>query len=184
MLQEAEKLIEQEQFIPAIALLTQYLQTHPQDFDALRLRAITFVQMGQNKEALCDAEALISLDPSKLENALLRADLLALDGQTENAIAAYFSLLSEKPTAGNVVLRLGTLLQREKRWKEALTIYEEAIERLPSFAEAYMARGAVKHHLGDLAGAAEDLKQALTINPDLAKHLEGTAAMLDKKSCH
>jgi tetratricopeptide (TPR) repeat protein len=79
---------------------------------------------------------------------------------------------------------LGTLLQREKRWKEALTIYEEAIERLPSFAEAYMARGAVKHHLGDLAGAAEDLKQALTINPDLAKHLEGTAAMLDKRSCH
>ncbi len=184
MLQEVEKLIQQEQFIPAIALLTQHLQTHPQNAESLRLRAITFVQMGQTKEALCDADALLALDTGKLENALLRADLLALDGQVENAIAAYFSLLAEKPTAGNVVLRLGTLLQREKRWKEALTIYGEAIERIPSFAEAYMARGAVKHHLGDLAGAAEDLKHALTLNPELAKHFEGTAAMFDKRSCH
>lgn len=173
MIAQAEKLIQEEQFIPAIALLTQHLQAHPQDAESLRLRAITFVQMGQTKEALCDAETLLALDSGKLENVLLRADLLVLDGQVEKAIAAYFSLLAEKPTAGNVVLRLGTLLQRERRWKEALTIYGEAIERMPDFAEAYMARGAVKHHLGDMAGAAEDLKHALTLNPHLIQNIQG-----------
>ena len=66
----------------------------------------------------------------------------------------------------------------------ALNIYTDAIMRLPDFAEAYMARGAVKHHLKDLAGAAEDLKQALTLKPELAEQFEGSVATIDKKGCH
>ena len=84
----------------------------------------------------------------------------------------------------DIFYRLGNLLQQAKRWEEALTIYSNAIDTLPDFAEAYMARGAVKHHLKDLAGAAEDLKQALTLKPELAEQFEGSVATIDKKGCH
>jgi hypothetical protein len=38
--------------------------------------------------------------------------------------------------------------------------------------------------LKDLAGAAEDLKQALTLKPELAEQFEGSVATIDKKGCH
>lgn len=181
MIDQAQKLINDNQPIAAIALLTQHLGLHPEDKYALTLRAVTLVQMGQTKEALADVDTLVALDPENLAHALLRADLLAIDGQTEHAIAAYHSILAQKPTAGNVVLRLGTLLQQSKRWDEALALYDSAIELIADFAEAYMARGAVKHHLGNMLGAADDLRKALEIKPELADSLQGSATSLDKK---
>jgi tetratricopeptide (TPR) repeat protein len=181
MIEQATKLINDNQPIAAIALLTQHLAAHPADKMALTLRALTLVQMGQAKEALADVDSLISLDPEALAHALLRADILAIDGQMEHAIAAYHSILAQKPTAGNVVLRLGTLLQQAKRWDEALALYDNAIEQIADFAEAYMARGAVKHHLGNMLGAADDLRKALELKPELADSLQGSATSLDKK---
>ena len=115
MLTQARKLLADNQPVAAIALLTQILTANPEDKQALSLRAVTFVQMGQTKEALTDVDALITLEPAQLAYSLLRADILAIDGQTENAIAAYHSILAQKPEAGNVVLRLGNLLQQAKR---------------------------------------------------------------------
>ena len=122
MLEQAKKLIGDNQFVAGIALLTQHLANNPEDKQALALRAVTLVQMGQTKEALTDVDALVTLEPAQLAYLLLRADILAIDGQTENAIAAYHSILTQKPEAGNVVLRLGNLLQQNKRWEEALNI--------------------------------------------------------------
>ena len=181
MLEQAKKLIADNQLIAGIALLTECLTKNPEDKYALTLRAVTLMQMGQGKEALADVDALIALEPEQLAYTLLRADILALDGQTENAIAAYHSILAQKPEAGNVVLRLGNLLQQSKRWEEALALYDNAIEQMPDFAEAYMARGAVKHHVGNQLGAADDLRKALELKPELTESLQGSATSLDKK---
>ena len=178
MLEQAKKLINENQLIAGVALLTQCLAQNPENKEALTLRALTLMQMGQAKESLVDVDALIALEPGQLAYTLLRADILALDGQTENAIAAYHSILVQKPVAGNVVLRLGTLLQQQKRWDEALNLYSQAIARMPDFAEAWMARGAVKHHVKDKIGATEDLRRALELKPELAQQLEGEATVI------
>ena len=184
MLDQAHKLIDDRQYVAAIALLTKILAENPKNEDALWMRAVTLVRMGQARDAVADVKALIELTPNQLSYILTLGDIYALDGQMEKAIEVYYSLLTQKPEAGNVVLRLGNLLQIEKRWEEAFTIYSNAIETIPDFAEAYMARGAVKHHLKDLAGAAEDLKKALTLKPELAEEIEGSMATIDKKGCH
>ena len=95
MLTQAKKLLNDNQPVAAIALLTQLLTTNPENEEALTLRAVTLVQMGQTKEALTDVDTLITLQPTQLAYPLLRADLLAIDGQTENAIAAYHSILAQ-----------------------------------------------------------------------------------------
>jgi hypothetical protein len=49
---------------------------------------------------------------------------------------------------------------------------------MPNFAEAWMARGAVKHHVKDKIGATEDLRRALELKPELAQQLEGEATVI------
>ena len=56
---------------------------------------------------------------------------------------------------------------------EALSAYDAAIRLSPTLAEAYLHRGSVKMRLHDNAGAADDLKQALTLKPELAKEADG-----------
>ena len=52
MLTQARKLLSDNQPVAAIALLTQLLAATPDHKEALSLRAVTLVQMGQTKEAL------------------------------------------------------------------------------------------------------------------------------------
>ena len=54
----------------------------------------------------------------------------------------------------------------QEKYDEAITFLDEAIEVNPHFAKAYAERGRAKNLKGDKAGAFEDLKKSLELNPD------------------
>ena len=54
---------------------------------------------------------------------------------------------------------------------------------MPQLAEAYQLRGGVKLRLHDKLGAADDLKKALQIKPELAQSLEGAFSNMDNMKC-
>lgn len=166
---------------PAIAHLTQCLVARPDYQAAMLLRAKILMDMGQNSEALADADALVDADKENEEYLLLRARLLSALGRTEEAEADYHSLRELNPFGTDCVLGLGELYEQTARWDKALALYDEAIELMPSFAEAYKRRGGVKHHLKDDAGAADDLKRSLELAPESAAELDGSYSNVENK---
>ncbi len=164
----------------AIAHLTQCLALRPDYQSALLLRAQVLAGMGQWNEVITDAEALVKADAENETYRTLRADALAALGRTDEAISEYEALREINPFTDSV-LRLGALYEQTTRWDKALQLYDEVIDLRPDFAPAYKARGGVKHHLKDEAGAAEDLKRSLEIAPESAKELEGQFSNIENR---
>ena len=157
----------------AIAHLTQCLQLRPDYHAAQLLRAQVLAGMGQWAEVLADADELVKEDNENEEYLTLRAQALAAQGRTDEAAADLNGVLTLNPFNQDAVLKLGSLYEQTSRWDKALALYDEAIELQPDFAAAYKARGGVKHHLKDEAGAAEDLKHSLELAPEKAADLDG-----------
>lgn len=129
--------------------------------------------MGQWNEALADADELVRVDPENEEYLHLRAEAHAALGRTAEAQADLETLRALNPFNESAVLLLGALYEQTTHWDKALALYDEAIDLLPGFAAAYKARGGVKHHLKDDAGAADDLKRSLELAPEMSARLDG-----------
>lgn len=129
--------------------------------------------MSQWNEVLTDAESLVKADAENTDYLLLRAEAYAALSKTDEAIADLKQVQVLNPFCDDAILKLGSIYQQTAQWDKALALYNEAIEQRPDFAAAYKARGAVKNHLKDVAGAAEDLKRSLELDPDKGKSLDG-----------
>lgn len=167
--------------LPAIAALTRAIEARPDFAEARLLRAKVLLAMGQAKEALDDTSALIHTEEPDEEALLLHATAQAGTEQMPEAIQTLQRLHTINPFNGEAIALLGTLLTRESRWDAALALYDEAIELQPDFAEAYKLRGAVKYHLHDEAGAAEDLKRSLELSPESAREVDGEYSTMENR---
>ncbi len=89
-------------------------------------------------------------------------------GQITNAEQACGRLLESHPKSLPVINLLGAVLQRQRKWQEAIDIYNQAILLKPDFAEAYSNRGNALHQQGKLDEALESYDRAIQIKPDYA----------------
>lgn len=160
--------------LTAIVHLTQCLSAEPNFLRAMQLRANILSDMGQWKEACDDADALVEKQPENEEYLLLQANCQQALGNHDDAINTLEKVRALNPFSQEAVIKLGAIYETTTRWDKALALYDEAIELQPDFALAYKARGGVKHHLKDDAGAAADLKRMLELAPEKASELEGT----------
>lgn len=60
----------------------------------------------------------------------------------------------------------------------------KAIESCPDDYEAYVIRGQISMAFGDKKGAAEDLKRAVELNPDLLNQMNGEFKSKENGHCH
>lgn len=165
--------------IMAIAWLTQALTLREDYAKARLLRAQVLKAMGQWNEVLADATTLTQANEQMEEAWLLLAEARVMLGQTDEAVEAYKKTIALNPFSHEAYLQLGQTFEQTGNTKEALDTYNEAIEQLPDFAEAYKMRGGVKMRLNDEIGAAEDLKKALQLKPELTQALEGAFSNMD-----
>lgn len=157
----------------AIARLTQTIEQAADHLPARLLRARILCDMGQAAQAMEDVEVLLQADADNEEFGLLQAEALLQTGQTEAAEAALLHVHELYPFSQEAVLRLGSLYENTSRRDKALAIYDEAIELQPDFAEAYKQRGGVRLALHDKEGAADDLRRALELKPEVVAEVEG-----------
>ncbi len=157
----------------AIAFLTQAIALHEDYVEARHLRAEILAEMGQWREVLEDTAVLTKLFPDNDEFWVMHGNALTNIGNIETVEIAYTQAMANNPFNREAVLSLGRLFEQTSRLDKALVLYDEVIEAQPDFAEIYKQRGGVKHRLHDYIGAADDLKRALEINPDLVANFEG-----------
>lgn len=60
----------------------------------------------------------------------------------------------------------------------------KAIEAEPENYEAYVLRGQISMAFGDKAGAAEDMKKAVELNPELLTQMNGEFKNKEDGHCH
>ncbi len=171
----------QGNLISAIARLTQCLTLRPDYTQARFLRAKVLTDMQQLADALTDADELIATDATDVDWRMLRARLYLQLGRTDEGMADLREVLAQNPFCDEAILLLGESYERNEQWKEALAVYDEAIEQRDNFALAYKARGQVKYHLNDSQGAAEDLKKALTLSPEVEASIDGQFTNLENE---
>ncbi|RVX44217.1 Tfp pilus assembly protein PilF [Nonomuraea polychroma] len=95
-----------------------------------------------------------------------RAQLLAMAGREEEALADYTRAVEADPGYPDYYLDRGNLLHRLGRDEEALADYEAVMRLSPPFPEAYYNRSELRFAAGDLTGARADLDHTLELDPD------------------
>ncbi|MEU7892572.1 tetratricopeptide repeat protein [Nonomuraea sp. NPDC049152] len=97
-----------------------------------------------------------------------RAQLRAMSGEREAALADYTRAIEADPGYPDYYLDRGDLLRRLGRAEPALRDFESAIRLGPPWPEPHYNRAELRYEAGDLAGALEDLDYALELDPEFA----------------
>ena len=166
---------------PAITFLSKALELQPRYSAPRLLRAQIFVSKSEYNKALEDANVLTELDAENEDFLLLKADALAGNGQAEAAEAAYESLLALNPFCQEGVLHCADFYRSTARYEKALQVCNEAIELEPDFALAYRLRSDIKKDMNDEAGAAEDLRKSLDLQPEEGASADGEFTTVENK---
>lgn len=166
---------------PAITYLSKALELQPRYSAPRLLRAQIFVSKSEYNKALEDANVLTELDAENEDVLLLRADALAGSGQAEAAEAAYESLIALNPFCQEGVLHCANFYRSTANYEKALQVCNEAIELEPGFALAYKLRSDIKKDMKDEAGAAEDLRKSLELQPEEGASADGEFTTVENK---
>lgn len=102
------------------------------------------------------------------------ADMLGLSGQTEEAIEHLDAMLKGSQTNGSLVriyIAKGELLRMARRYEEAMTVFDTALDIIPDNNDLLYARALVAERLGRIDQLEADLKIILKTEPDNAHAL-------------
>jgi tetratricopeptide (TPR) repeat protein len=165
----------------AIALLTQALAQHDDYIAARALRARILSEMGQWHEALDDTTFLMDSQTADEDTALLHGKGLAATGNHDGADATFRQLLDDNPFCIEAFQALAQLHAADNRLDKALDVCNEGIAACPTAGVLYRLRGGIRLQLHDEAGAADDLKKALEIDPQLAQQVDGEFSNMENR---
>lgn len=107
-----------------------------------------------------------------------RAQLAALRGDLEEALADLDAVVAADPGHPDHYLDRGNLLYRMGRLEEAAADYGGAMRAGPPFPEPYYNRAEVRYARGDLAGALADLDHAIELDPGFTEAYVNRAGLL------
>lgn len=170
----------QDDDLMTIAHLTKAIALKDDFIEARLMRAEALLKMKQYKETMEDIDAVLAQNPEEETAILLRGKVKEANGQ-EEAEADYQLVTEVNPFNEQAYLYLGQLFINQKKLTEAISLFDEAIELNPNFAEAYKERGRAKLLNGDKDGSVEDMKRSLELNPKDEASLNGEFKNLGPK---
>ena len=130
------------------------------------------------RDALCEIEARLKLDPESIALRFDRACLLNELGRTEDAKRAYLDVLTRDAAHVGALNNLGTLLYFTGYRTAARSAYSEAIRRHPAEPMAHVNLGNLHLEAGELAAAREHYEAALAIDREFAAAHQGLGNLL------
>ncbi len=121
----------------AIAELRKAGELEPKNpLPSLELARV-YLLLNKADEALAAADQSIKIDPDRIENSLLRGDILLAKGDAVQAEKVYSRLASKHSKLTAPLLRLAMLQQQLGKNKEAIKSYQSVITIEPKLALAY-----------------------------------------------
>jgi tetratricopeptide (TPR) repeat protein len=132
----------------------------------------------RRKEALCEVEAQLKLDPESIALRFERACILNEMGRNEDAKQAYLGVLTRCPAHVGALNNLGTLLYFTGYRTAARSAYTEAIRLHPDQPMAHVNLGNLFLESGELTAAREHYEAALSIDTQFAAAHQGLGNLL------
>lgn len=158
----------------AITLVQDHISAHKAGSHYLYLGEL-YLKNQQNDLALEAFAKAQELSPDDPQGYVLRARLLHLMGQADEAIAQYHKLLAGQPQSTPALMGLATTLESQGRTAEAMAAYQKILAFKPDFPPAAnnlaWLLASQQGDLGEALRLAMQAKQALPNQPNIADTL-------------
>lgn len=145
----------------ADAMLERALRLYPDCPPLLLSRAARRIERGELVPALMDLNGVVSLMPQQQQARMQRAVLLSAGGDDERALADWNAVLEMESGNPAALLHRAQLQIRREQWDAARTDLDALLSTGDENPQAFYARALCREHLGDPAGAADDLERIL-----------------------
>jgi tetratricopeptide (TPR) repeat protein len=144
------------------------LELEPDRAAALTWRGICRLRLGLLADAQGDLERAVALDPSLTLAWTFLGTVRCEQGEVEAGLETYDQVLERDPVDLETLKARGKLRGLLGKLTEARADLDLAVREHPAAAEAWALRARIRLQQGDAAGAAEDAKASLALDPSSA----------------
>ncbi len=141
------------------------LKRRPDDPDALRILARSWVRLGRDDAALAIYSRRLAEGEIEAEDDLLLGMLYERRGKKEEALRTWEKLLEEVDVSGQTLDELARLHLKGHRREEAARVVERLGRQKGWEARSAMMLGTIRAGLNDVPGAAESFHRAISLDP-------------------
>lgn len=166
LLSRAQLLLTQERYDLAAETLRQALLQSPEDADIHRLLALCLAEQEKFDEATGHAQQAVHLLPDDPYTHYTLCSVMADRRRWREARAAIEEALALEPGEPNFYAMLARIEFSQERWRDALAAAEQGLAIDGENAGCINLRAMAQVKLGDKAGAAATIDQALARRPD------------------
>jgi tetratricopeptide (TPR) repeat protein len=166
----------EQQIAACTKLLSSGKIKHPHEGDFYAMRAAAYFALKQHDKALADLNKALTYRQTQeiyFQRALLHITMKNPDG----AKADLAQVMKLKPEFAPAYFMRGLIAYDAGDYKEAVTYFDGAVQRMPTYYQALYARGVAKKKAGDEKGGEKDIKDA----KGMSSHVEGDMEKLGFK---
>jgi tetratricopeptide (TPR) repeat protein len=150
----------------AIVEYKKALEAQPGNLPVRLNLALAYYKAAEISQAALELERVVAEQPANLQATLLLADCDLRLGENKKVIGLLSPLERQSPDDKAVIYLLGTALIRDEQPSRGQLLVDRILRDGDS-AEARLLMGATKMTGQDFAGALEDFKKAVALNPRL-----------------
>ena len=140
--------------------------------------ALALSDAGRPDEAAEAYRQLLALDPSDSSAHSALGDLVAVQGQLEEAVGHLQRAVELTPDFKQARYELASAFERLRRWPDALAQYEALMELDPEFADVRVKRGEALVATGQREEGARSLQSRVDVAPEDASAALSLSAVL------
>lgn len=162
-------------YAEAVRDFKEAIKQHPGWDQARYGLALTYLEMGQQNEAIEEFKEVVKLDSSKELKVLAYYNMgnAYVDlGQYERAVEAYKQAIALSPELSKPHYNLGIAYLALGKQQEAAERFKEAVRLKPEYAEAHFNLGLLALELGNKNEAAAQQQILKNLKSELANRLE------------
>ena len=149
---------------------------HPHQSDYHAWRAAAYLALGQTTPALADLDKALSLQ-DKPEYRFQRALVLMARASLEDAVKELDAVMKATPDFAPAWFMRGAIAYRQADYPLAVTYFDGAVTRLPTYYQAIHARGLARLKAGEEEAGRKDIAEAA----GMSSHAEKDVAALGIK---
>lgn len=164
---EAQILKNRGDTVAAEKLMSQAMESDPDDITVRRELAMLYLQNEKENEALELLQGVLQDAPGDVSTLLILGRIYQNQKDLEQTKEIYEEVLKQDPDQEDIYLLLGNLYMNDEQWDKASHVFERLTTRFPGAYAGFFFMGKIHQERGDDAKAEQAFRKSLAIEPKL-----------------